>query len=304
MHMISDPASVRGEIFGFQAFSVHDGPGIRTTVFFKGCPLRCIWCHNPEGISRRPTVSFTKNRCISCETCMHLCPDVHKLVDGVHVLDRSACRLCRRCVDSCPAGALEVVGRSMSAGEVVADLIRDQRYYLASGGGITISGGEPLIQVDFASAILQLVKPTGIHCAVETCGSVPFSAFEQIAPHADLFLYDLKETDPDRHLAYTGASLAPILDNLRRLCELGADIIIRCPIIPSLNDRTSHFQALAALSLELDRPLELLAYHQLGASKSERMGTPPQTAYEQADEATVASWRDTVKAMGARMIDA
>lgn len=303
MHMISDPAAVQGEVFGFQAFSVHDGPGIRTTVFFKGCPLKCIWCHNPEGISRRPILSFTRNRCIGCETCVHLCPDVHKTIDGVHVLDRSACRLCRRCVEACPAGALEVVGRTMSAGEVVSDLMRDQRYYLASGGGITISGGEPLIQINFASAILQLIRPTGTHCAVETCGAVPFSAFEQIAPHADLFLYDLKETDPDRHLAYTGASFAPILENLRRLCKMGADIIIRCPIIPSLNDRTDHFRALGALSLELDKPLEFLAYHPLGASKSDRMGTPPQTAYEQADAATVARWRNEARAMGARVLE-
>lgn len=304
MHMITNPEAVRGDIFGFQAFSVHDGPGIRTTVFFKGCPLRCIWCHNPEGIPGRPLLSFTRNRCINCETCMHLCPGVHKKVDGVHILDRTACKLCRRCVEACPAGALEVVGRMMTAGEVVADLIRDQRYYLASGGGITISGGEPLIQPEFAMAILQLTRPSGIHCAVETCGAVPFSAFEQIAPHADLFLYDLKETDPDRHLEYTGACLAPILDNLRRLRMLGADIILRCPIIPSLNDRADHFQALAAISMELDRPLEFLAYHPLGASKSERMGTPPQTSYGQADAATVASWRDMASAMGARVLEA
>ena len=304
MQILTDPAAVRGDIFGFQAFSVHDGPGIRTTVFFKGCPLRCIWCHNPEGIPGRPLLSFSSNRCISCETCMHLCPDVHRKIDGVHVLDRTACKLCRRCVDACPAGALEVVGRTMTAGEVVADLVRDNRYYLASGGGITISGGEPLIQPEFASAILQMIRPTGIHCAVETCGAVPFSAFEQIAPYADLFLYDLKETDPDRHREYTGANLLPILDNLRLLRKLGADIIIRCPIVPSLNDRPDHFRALAAISMELGRPLELLAYHPLGASKSERMGTAPQVAYVQADAAAVESWRNEVRVMGAQVLGA
>ena len=303
MQMIN-PDAVRGNIFGFQAFSVHDGPGIRTTVFFKGCPLKCLWCHNPEGISGQPLLSFARNLCIGCGTCMHLCPEVHQSIDGVHVLDRSHCNLCRRCVDACPAGALEVVGRQMSAGEVVADLMRDQRYYLASGGGVTISGGEPLIQIDFAEAILQLLKPTGVHRAVETCGAVPFSSFERIVPHTDLFLYDVKETDPDRHLEYTGASLAPILDNLRRLRKLDADIIIRCPIIPSLNDRVEHFQALAAISLELDRPLEFLPYHPLGASKSERMGTQSQTAYEQVDAARTAAWRNEARALGARVMDA
>jgi len=303
MQMSADPSTVRGSIFGFQAFSVHDGPGIRTTVFFKGCPLKCLWCHNPEGISGKPLLSFTRNRCIECGTCEQLCPDVHQIVQGRHTLDRTACRLCRRCVDACPAGALEVVGRGMSAGEVVADLLRDQRYYAASGGGITISGGEPLIQIEFAEAILRLLKPAGIHCAVETCGAVPFSAFDRIAPLTDLFLYDMKETDPDRHLAYTGAELAPILTNLRRLRTLGADLIIRCPIVPTLNDRAAHIQALAALSLEMDRPLEFLPYHPLGASKSERMGTPPQTAYGQADSAKTASWRDAARAMGARVIE-
>jgi pyruvate formate lyase activating enzyme len=303
MQEMTDFASIQGTIFGFQPFSVHDGPGIRTTVFFKGCHLRCLWCHNPEGISGRPLLSFSPNLCIGCGNCVRICPEVHQIRDGVHTLDRIACNTCGRCVSDCPAGALAIVGNRITAGEVALDLARDKRYYETSGGGATLSGGEPLLQAGFAEAILRLVRQEGIHCAVETCGSVPFSAFEQVAPHTDLFLYDLKETEPQRHLEFTGVALAPVLENLRKLKRLHGGILIRCPIIPSLNDRPDHFQALAALSLELDLPVEILAYHRLGVTKSGRMGTTPQDPYEQADPATVESWRNALREQGARVTD-
>ncbi len=297
----------QGHIFSFQAFSVHDGPGIRTTLFLKGCSLRCLWCHNPEGIPAKPLLSYNENLCIGCRACEQVCPAVHQFVDGKHILVRGNCTLRGLCVAACPAGALEIIGKTISSDEAVVDLLRDRRYYEASGGGVTLSGGEPLIQVDFVKSVLTTLQARGVHCAIETCGAVPFSAFEAVAPLVDLFLFDIKETNEENHIQYTGSSLKPIMDNLYALQahiekgKMKAKILIRCPIIPTLNDREEHLLALAALAKSLDLPLELLPYHQLGVSKSARMGTKEQQPFVPPDTDTVASWRSLVRESGATL---
>jgi len=212
-----------GMIFDIQKFSIHDGPGIRTTVFLKGCPLRCLWCHNPEGVSPHRQVSFTPDRCIGCGYCFQHCPrGLHKMVDEKHVLEREGCAVCGKCAEACYAEALEVIGREASVEEVVEEVLRDKPFYETSGGGMTLSGGEPLLQIDFTEALLKRAKELGLHCCVETSGFGAFENLARIAPCVDLFLYDVKETDNERHIELTGVPNTTILANLRTLHDEGS----------------------------------------------------------------------------------
>jgi pyruvate formate lyase activating enzyme len=280
--------SLTGRIFEIQRFSIHDGPGIRTTVFMKGCPMRCIWCHNPEGISSKPDLSFLPEKCIGCGACFRLCrneahrieerpsPDPQKAGQTlqVHVLDRTRCVVCGACTTECYAKALELAGREVTVDEVIGEVVRDRPFYETSGGGLTLSGGEPLFQIDFAEALLRRAKEEGLHCCMETCGFGEWGRLERLLPLVDLFLYDLKETDPDHHAEFTGVSNDLILRNLRALHERGATIRLRCPIIPGCNDRDEHFAGIASLAGELPNleGVELMPYHRLGESKVGRFG--------------------------------
>ncbi len=301
----NSPGDVNGIIFGIQHFAIHDGPGIRSTVFLKGCPLDCMWCHNPEGIDRRPVLAFFVNRCIGCGNCFRICPDVHKMVDGKHIIDRDMCNACGKCVKECYGKALEIVGKEISAKEVIQDLLRDRIYYENSNGGITLSGGEPLTQFQFTYSLLKLAKAEGLHCALETNGFNNYDLYEQLLPMVDLFLYDYKESSPEKHKEYTGVENKIILENLRKLNTAGARIILRCPIIPGLNDREDHFAAIAHLTKELESldGAELLFYHKLGVSKAERMGLAPQKQYEQPDSHTKEQWKNLVLQYGGRLIN-
>jgi len=297
--MNSSPPSVRGRVFDIQRFSIHDGPGIRTTVFMKGCPLCCPWCHNPEGIKGRSELSFTPGRCIGCGECVRVCPaEAHRLIDGKHVLDRSRCRACGRCAETCCAAALEFVGRDVTVGEVLADVLRDRAFYETSGGGMTLSGGEPAGQIDFSVALLEAAKAEGLHCVVETSGECEYAQLARMSPHVDLYLYDWKESDPSRHEELTGVSNRRIEANLRRLHADGARIRLRCPIIPGLNDRPEHFAGIAALVRELDGldGVEIVPYHRLGIGKMERFGHDPagRAEFEAPSDEQSASW---IKAM-------
>jgi pyruvate formate lyase activating enzyme len=297
-----------GLIFDIQKFSIHDGPGIRTTVFFKGCPLRCLWCHNPESQSVAPQLSFLPDRCIGCGYCLRTCPHhAHALVDGKHVLRREECVACGDCTRECYSGALERIGREATVEEVLADVLKDKAFYEHSGGGLTLSGGEPLLQIDFADALLSAAKAAGLHCCVETCGFTDFARFERLRGKVDLFLYDLKETDDARHREFTGAPLAPILANLRRLHDSGAKIILRLPVVPTLNDRPEHFAAVARLAGELPRieGVDVMPYHRFGLGKRDKLGLldAPLDAVEAPDAGTVSRWLDMLAALGVTVLN-
>ena len=264
-----------GRIFEIQRFSIHDGPGIRTTVFLKGCPLKCRWCHNPEGISPKPHLSFLPDKCIGCGYCLKACRrHGHKMVEGRHVLDRDVCEVCGACTRECYAGALELVGRDVTVVEVLDEVMRDKPFYQTSGGGLTLSGGEPLMQFEFTEALLKGAKAEGIHGCIETSGFADFSRFERLLPLVDLFLYDIKDMDEARHIQFTGVSNDLILRNVKALHDRGAKVRLRLPIIPGWNDRDDHFQGVAGLAKAMPNleGVQIMPYHVLGISKLDRMG--------------------------------
>lgn len=268
-------SSVKGVIFEIQRFCTRDGPGVRTTVFFKGCPLRCLWCHNPESWSIQPVLSYVASKCVRCGFCGRVCPRyAHLFENGDHTFIRGRCIKCGACTADCYSGALELAGRDASVAEIIGEVLRDRHYYIASGGGLTLSGGEPLRQIDFIETLLCAAKDEGIHCCVDTCGHADYSRFERILGVVDLFLFDYKESDPELHKQFTGVDNALILENLQRLHDDGAQILLRCPIVPGYNDRAFHFDGIVALARRLPRlaGVELLPYHPLGGSKIDRFG--------------------------------
>ena len=263
-----------GIVFDIRRYAIHDGPGIRTTVFLKGCSLSCAWCHNPEGQSRGVEALIRENRCIRCGACVDACGHgAATWSEAGPVTDRSLCAACGDCAAVCYADARELVGREMTAEEVVAEVARDEPFYARSGGGMTLSGGEPLLQPAFAAALLARARERGVHTALDTCGYAPWETFDRVRGDVDLFLYDVKLLDDERHRRFTGVSNAPILANLRSLSARGHAIVLRVPVIPGVNDDPANLEALAALAGELPHlaRVDLLPYHHIGADKYARL---------------------------------
>lgn len=298
--MTSMAQSITGEVFDIQLFSIHDGPGIRTTVFLKGCPFRCRWCHNPEAWTREPSLSYSAACCIACRACVEVCPnDVHSFPDGVHTLDRQKCTVCGRCADACPATALEVAGRTMTVDEVMARVSRDLEFYKNSGGGMTLSGGEPFYQLEFSLALLAAAKQQQIHTAVETCGAWPSAQTFRLVDVIDLFLFDIK-AGAEQHPALVGSPADLPLANLRLLQQQGARVVVRAVMVPGVNNTPAFLRQLAELARQFPGigRFELLPYHTLGRQKLLRFGLPDdELPAKPPTDAEMASYRSQLIAL-------
>ena len=268
---------VEGWIWDIKKYALHDGPGIRTTVFFKGCPLHCLWCCNPESQSFSPQVVWNKEKCLHCGLCVETCPHQAVTFDelGNRITDADRCEVCGQCAERCPGEAATVAGRVVTVDEVLEEVGKDAVYYSRSGGGLTLSGGEPLAQPDFAFQLLQAYKTSehGLHTTVDTCGNVPWSTFERILTYVDLFLYDVKHMDPEKHHRFTGVCNKLILENLERLADSAKKVIIRVPLIPECNDDEDNIRRTAEFARNLPKieRLDLLPYHRLGEPKYRRL---------------------------------
>jgi pyruvate formate lyase activating enzyme len=264
-----------GLIFNIQRFSVNDGPGIRTTVFLKGCPLHCRWCHNPESISSHKELILRGDRCVRCGDCMKLCKNgAISEKDGTYVTSRELCKQCGDCTKLCYAEAREIVGYEMTVDELMREIEKDRVFFDESGGGVTFSGGEPLLQHEFLVAVLEACKRGGLDTTVDTTGFTSPTILENVSVHVDLFLYDLKTLDDDRHKEYTRVSNRFIIENLRLLSRLGKNIKVRVPVIPGVNDEPDDIREIGMFVKSLGNisEIQLLPYHQTGVDKYHRLG--------------------------------
>ncbi len=279
--MTENYRELRAPIFNIQTYSIHDGPGIRVTVFIKGCPLRCLWCANPESNLATPQLMCYANKCTGCGACLKACP-MNAISIGekngkvVALTDRTLCVNCGKCVDACPAGAREIAGEEKTVSEVLKKVLRDRLFMEASGGGMTVSGGEPLMHPDFTEALLRAAKEEGLHTAVESCSFASRETVDRVFKYVDLGLLDIKHMDSETHRKLTGVPNEPILENIKHIHnELGVPIMISLPTIPGYNDSPENIAATArfvAEELGNDVKIRLLPYHRLGESKNESLG--------------------------------
>lgn len=267
--------SLTGSIANIARMSLHDGPGVRTVIYFKGCTLRCRWCHNPETLSERRQVLYAPVKCIHCGRCVSVCAQHHRIEGHDMIFEREGCTACGRCAAACPSGALSLCGEAMTLDEVMAEVRKDIHFFKATGGGVTLSGGECLLQADFAEELLSHCRSEGIHTAIESAFYVPWKRAAQVIPHADLCFADLKIADPEKHRLYTGQDNRLILENLRRLTREKEQVVIRIPLIPGVNDSSEDMRAFADVIRTLGagvQSVELLRYNNLAESKYRMAG--------------------------------
>lgn len=267
-------------VSNIQKFSLDDGPGIRTTVFFKGCSLRCAWCHNPECIDRSPVLQFFSIYCKSCGKCVIRCPNqAHSIVNGTHVFHRDACVACGKCALACRQGALKLVGKEYKPVDLFQEILKDRHYYKTSGGGVTFSGGEPALMVEYIIEVAKLCKTAGIHTALDTAGNVPFQNYERLLPYISLFLYDIKCVDDSVHKRWTKVGNRLILENIQALDKRNVQYTIRVPVINFFNANLKEQENIAQFLASLSNPglIQLLPYHGYGTGKYEATGLDNET---------------------------
>ena len=270
-------------ILNIQRFSTHDGPGIRTTVFFKGCTNACVWCHNPESLHATPELQLFPDRCIGCGRCLDVCTvGAHENLDGVKVFHRDRCAGCGRCAEECFAQAIVLAGKQMTVDELMAEIVKDDVYYRQSGGGATFSGGEPVLAGEFLTRALKKCKAKGIHRILQTAGNYPWSKVEPMLPYLDLVMFDFKLWDATKHERYVGTRPEPIRENLTRMAETGIPLIVRTPVVGGVNDASGEIEAIAGFlsGLRNVKRYELLPYHALGNSKRATLGLGEAPAFE------------------------
>ena len=285
---------MKATILDIHRNSMEDGPGIRTTVFLKGCPMQCNWCHNPESISSKRELAFFEKRCTLCGECMDVCPNkVHTVKNDAHTIDRSLCQACGKCVDACLQDALRITGEELSVPEVMETVMKDLAYYEESGGGLTVSGGEPMYQFEFTLDLLKAAKKNGLHTCLDTGGLAPQKNFKAVLPYVDLFLYDFKVTDPDKHKDLTQVSNDLIFENFVFLYNQNARIELRCPLVPWVNDGDDHLNKLIEIKkfYTVLEALTIMPYHNTGNAKYERYGyVNPMPGVDTAGEEQVRAW--------------
>ena len=268
-------STASGMISAIQRFSLDDGPGIRTSIFLKGCSLRCAWCHNPECISVKSQIQFIEKMCVGCGACIAACPEnAQKIINGVRIFDREKCLTHTHCVQACDHNALLIIGEKISANEIFDEVKKDKVFYDHSNGGVTISGGEPLLQSHFTQNILALCQSYGIHTAIDTAGNVSWREFEKVVPFTDLFLYDIKCVDDKKHKYLTGAGNKLIIENLHQLLDMNREVWIRIPVIPGLNDTPQDIKDFSLFLSKLKNIslVQLIPYHKNGIGKYKSLG--------------------------------
>lgn len=266
MDTVIEMSGSTGSVFDFKHFAVHDGPGIRTTVFLKGCPLKCKWCHSPESQSSNPEIMVQLEKCIACGSCLKACPKNAVISPGN--IDTEICDLCGNCIEECYPGTLELIGKNFQVSEILNEVNKDKLLYETSGGGVTLSGGEPIHQPKFTCKLLKAFKENGYHTVLDTCGYATWDSLKKILRYVDLVFFDLKHMNTIKHKKFTGVPNELILSNLERIVGLGKSIRIRVPLIPGFNDSEEHLKCLSNYLSKLSvETLDILPYHKIGVSK-------------------------------------
>ena len=299
----------RGIVFGIQYFSIHDGPGVRTTVFLKGCNLRCAWCHNPESLDARVEIGVAGEKCVGCGGCAAVCPaGLHHIgADGsaAHVHDPAHCTGCGACAEACPTGAIRKLGREMTVEEVLFEVLRDRRFY-GGDGGMTVTGGEPMLQYDFLRALLRGASEAGVGACIETNATFPWEMYAALLPYLDSILVDYKLEPGAAHRKWTGSDGVRVADNIARFAASGKNVVLRCPIIPGVNDDNGHLRAIAELTARNPglRGAELMPYHRLGTSKARQLDWDAERIREfpVPDAAQIDGWKRKICEFGGRLI--
>lgn len=297
---MSQSENLCAEIFAIKRFAVHDGPGIRTTVFFKGCPLRCIWCHNPEGLSSSRELGYLEHKCISCGRCVRVCPNGAHFFDkaGTHRFDRAVCTACGRCAEACFQGCLTLYGRTVEIEPLLEELLADREFFDASSGGVTLSGGECLQQAAFCTRLLCRLKELGIHTAVDTCGFTSKAVLDSVMPYTDLFLYDIKAIDEAVHIRCTSQSNSVILENLKYLSAMGQTIEIRIPYVPGYSAGEIEKIGRFLCAMQGIRGVRLLPYHNYAGTKYSALGMHNELPTEIPSDSDIHSAAAVLRAFG------